>query len=27
YRVESYPQARVILEVYTLGSREEFIGG
>ncbi|QIL85232.1 type 4a pilus biogenesis protein PilO [Vibrio sp. HDW18] len=27
YQVERYPQARVILEVYTLGSREEFIGG
>ncbi|ENM5736802.1 type II secretion system protein GspM [Vibrio mimicus] len=27
YKVENYPQARVILEVYTLGSREEFIGG
>ncbi|ENM5785935.1 type 4a pilus biogenesis protein PilO [Vibrio metoecus] len=27
YQVENYPQARVILEVYTLGSREEFIGG
>lgn len=27
YKVENYPQARVILELYTLGSREEFIGG
>ncbi|MGL6171516.1 MAG: type II secretion system protein GspM [Vibrio sp.] len=27
YQVERYPQARMILEVYTLGSREEFIGG
>ncbi|EEZ01358.1 MSHA biogenesis protein MshJ [Vibrio sp. RC586] len=27
YQVESYPEARVRLEVYTLGSREEFIGG
>lgn len=27
YKVEAYPKARVIFEVYTLGSREEFIGG
>ncbi|WP_162063658.1 type 4a pilus biogenesis protein PilO [Vibrio taketomensis] len=27
YQVEKYPQARLILEVYTLGTREEFIGG
>lgn len=27
YRVEEYPKARLILEVYTLGTREEFIGG
>jgi MSHA biogenesis protein MshJ len=27
YQVETYPQARLILQVYTLGSREEFIGG
>ncbi|MFY2509763.1 type II secretion system protein GspM [Vibrio pectenicida] len=27
YKVENYPNARVILEVYTLGTRQEFIGG
>ncbi|MBF9001347.1 type 4a pilus biogenesis protein PilO [Vibrio nitrifigilis] len=27
YTVEDYPQARLILVVYTIGSREEFIGG
>ncbi|KHD23767.1 MSHA biogenesis protein MshJ [Vibrio caribbeanicus] len=27
YKVEEYPSARLILEVYTLGTREEFIGG
>uniref|UniRef100_UPI0040475174 type II secretion system protein GspM n=1 Tax=Vibrio anguillarum TaxID=55601 RepID=UPI0040475174 len=27
YKVENYPQARVIMEVYTLGIRQEFIGG
>tara|TARA_Y100001956_G_scaffold82830_1_gene106003 strand:+ start:14420 stop:15070 length:651 start_codon:yes stop_codon:yes gene_type:complete len=27
YRVEKYPSARLILEVYTLGTREVFIGG
>ena len=27
YQVETYPNARLVLEVYTLGSREEFIGG
>ncbi|PMH39895.1 MSHA biogenesis protein MshJ [Vibrio sp. 10N.286.49.B3] len=27
YSVESYPQARLILQVYTLGTRQEFIGG
>ncbi|MDG3084801.1 type 4a pilus biogenesis protein PilO [Vibrio hannami] len=27
YQVEEYPQARLILEVYTLGTRQEFIGG
>ncbi|WP_076589458.1 MSHA biogenesis protein MshJ [Vibrio ostreicida] len=27
YTVESYPKARLILEVYTLGTRQEFIGG
>lgn len=27
YQVEKYPQARVVLEVYTLGTRQEFIGG
>ncbi|WPC74437.1 type 4a pilus biogenesis protein PilO [Vibrio porteresiae] len=27
YSVETYPQARMILVVYTIGSREEFIGG
>jgi len=27
YQVEEYPNARLVLEVYTLGSREEFIGG
>lgn len=27
YQVEKYPNARLVLEVYTLGSREEFIGG
>lgn len=27
YKVENYPQARLILQVYTLGTRQEFIGG
>ncbi|KGY11126.1 MSHA biogenesis protein MshJ [Vibrio tubiashii] len=27
YSVEEYPSARLVLEVYTLGSRQEFIGG
>ena len=27
YKVEDYPKAHLVLEVYTLGSREEFIGG
>lgn len=27
YAVEEYPQARLIVQVYTLGSRQEFIGG
>lgn len=27
YQVEEYPKARLKLEVYTLGTREEFIGG
>ncbi|KJR23821.1 MSHA biogenesis protein MshJ [Vibrio navarrensis] len=27
YQVENYPQARLILQVYTLGTRQEFIGG
>ncbi|MGR5400841.1 type II secretion system protein GspM [Vibrio harveyi] len=27
YDVEEYPKAKLVLEVYTLGSREEFIGG
>ncbi len=27
YQVESYPQARLTLEVYTIGTREEFISG
>jgi MSHA biogenesis protein MshJ len=27
YQVEAYPQARLIMEVYTLGTRQEFIGG
>lgn len=27
YGVEEYPSARLVLEVYTLGTREEFIGG
>ncbi|MCW8332449.1 type II secretion system protein GspM [Vibrio paucivorans] len=27
YQVEEYPQARLIMEVYTLGARKEFIGG
>ena len=27
YTVEEYPTARLILEVYTLGTRQEFIGG
>ncbi|MBW3697247.1 MSHA biogenesis protein MshJ [Vibrio sp. T187] len=27
YKVEEYPQARLIFEVYTLGTRQEFIGG
>ncbi|ROV61881.1 MSHA biogenesis protein MshJ [Vibrio ponticus] len=27
YQVDAYPNARLILEVYTLGTRQEFIGG
>ncbi len=27
YNVEEYPQARLVMEVYTLSSRKEFIGG
>lgn len=27
YTVEAHPSARLVLEVYTLGSRQEFIGG
>ncbi|WP_165312388.1 type II secretion system protein GspM [Vibrio ziniensis] len=27
YQVETYPNAQLVLEVYTLGTREEFIGG
>jgi MSHA biogenesis protein MshJ len=27
YKVDEYPKAKLVLEVYTLGSREEFIGG
>ncbi|WP_375751527.1 type 4a pilus biogenesis protein PilO [Vibrio sp. HN007] len=27
YQVEEYPKARLVLEVYTLGTRLEFIGG
>lgn len=27
YSVEDYPEARLIVQVYTLGSRQEFIGG
>lgn len=27
YSVEEYPAARLVLEVYTLGTRQEFIGG
>ena len=27
YKVEEYPQARLVFEVYTLGTRQEFIGG
>lgn len=27
YSVEEYPQARLVFEVYTLGTRQEFIGG
>ncbi|MCF7364329.1 type II secretion system protein GspM [Vibrio diazotrophicus] len=27
YQVETYPNAKLVLEVYTLGTREEFIGG
>ncbi len=27
YKVEEYPDARLVLEVYTLGTREGFIGG
>ncbi|CAH0526879.1 type 4a pilus biogenesis protein PilO [Vibrio hippocampi] len=27
YSVEAYPQARLTLEIYTLGTRKEFIGG
>lgn len=27
YQVDAYPKARLILEVYTLGTRQEFIGG
>ncbi|MEZ8043103.1 type 4a pilus biogenesis protein PilO [Vibrio sp. 10N.237.312.C02] len=27
YSVEEYPKARIVFEVYTLGTRQEFIGG
>mgnify|MGYP006232369151 FL=1 len=27
YSVEEYPNARLVFEVYTLGTRQEFIGG
>ncbi|MEZ8825675.1 type 4a pilus biogenesis protein PilO [Vibrio amylolyticus] len=27
YQVEEYPKARLVMEVYTLGARKEFIGG
>lgn len=27
YQVEKYPNAKLVLEVYTLGTRQEFIGG
>ena len=27
YQVDDYPQAKLVLEVYTLGTRQEFIGG
>ena len=27
YTVEEYPNARLVFEVYTLGTRQEFIGG
>jgi MSHA biogenesis protein MshJ len=27
YEVEAYPKAKLILVVYTLGTRQEFIGG
>lgn len=27
YSVESYPKARLVIQVYTLGTRQEFIGG
>ncbi|GAB2669096.1 type II secretion system protein GspM [Vibrio panuliri] len=27
YQVDAYPKARLVLEVYTLGTRQEFIGG
>ncbi|ANU37498.1 type 4a pilus biogenesis protein PilO [Vibrio scophthalmi] len=27
YQVDTYPKAKLILEVYTLGTRQEFIGG
>ena len=27
YQVADYPQAKLILEIYTLGTRQEFIGG
>ena len=27
YKVEDYPEAKLVLEAYTLGAREEFIGG
>jgi MSHA biogenesis protein MshJ len=27
YTVEEYPEARLVMEVYTLSSRQEFIGG
>ena len=27
YTVEEYPKARLVFEVYTLGTRQEFIGG